>query len=165
MPIFWAWFLFSMVHFHRMRTLRRRLIFRCNANQCQCHHLHRVMQLGLGGDNSHWPPPHPHYLLEQLELLVPPQAHPDHLHGHLLLLEEEWCPLPVKGVDWLEGHPQGVDDSIPIIYHCTIILCWCPMSRLYTLSRCLMSHDDSSLERHLFWSFDVIFYHSIKNTC
>ena len=39
------------------------------------------------------------YLLKQLELLVPPQAHLDHLHGHLLLLEEEWCPLPVKGVD------------------------------------------------------------------
>ena len=38
-----------------------------------------------------------------------------------------------------------------------------PMSRLYTLSRCLMSHDDSSLERHLFWSFDVIFYHFMRN--
>jgi hypothetical protein len=39
--------------------------------------------------------------LEQLEL--PLQAHPEYLHDHLLFPEEEWCPLPVKGV-------EGIDD-------------------------------------------------------
>ena len=63
---------------------------------------------------------------------------------HLLLIEEEWHPFPIEGL-------EGIDDS----YY---------LSLYYVVSRCLMSHDDSSLERHLFWSFDVIFYHSIKNT-
>jgi hypothetical protein len=35
--------------------------------------------------------------LEQLEL--PLQAHPEYLHDHLLLLEEEWFPLRIKGVE------------------------------------------------------------------
>ena len=69
----------------------RRLILICSADQLQCHHLHKVIQLGLGGDNSHSAPPHPQHLLEQLEVLVPPHAHQDHVHDHLLLLEEEWC--------------------------------------------------------------------------
>ena len=100
-----------MFHFQWRQILRKRLIFKC-------HHLHRDMQLGLGEQltlaftSTTYLPTH----REQLEL--PPQAHPEYLHDYLLLPEEEWCPLPIKGV-------EGINDS----YH---------LSLYYAVSRCLM---------------------------
>ena len=150
-----------MFHFHRMtmRTLRRRLIFRCSADQFQCHHLHRVLQLGLGGFAS------PSSTLSTRAVggsssipgsSGPPPRPPTASRGRVV-------PLTRKRGRLIRGSSSRSQWLDSYFYHCTIILCWCPMSRLYTLSTCLMSHDDSSLETHLFWSFDVIFYHSIKN--
>ena len=96
---------------------------------------------GIGGDNSLWLSPQPHYLPTQPEQLeLPPQAHPEYLHDRLLLPEEEWCPLLVKGV-------EGINDS----YH---------LSLYYVVSRCIMM---IHLLRYIFWSFDVILYHPIRN--
>jgi hypothetical protein len=106
----------TMFHFQWIQRLRRRLDFQW----IQCHHhLHGepyleldLGPLGLGGGNTLFLPPRPHHLppqmehLEQLEL--PLQAHPEYLHDHLLLPEEKWCPLPVKG---LERHDlEGIND-------------------------------------------------------
>ena len=87
--------------------------------------------------------PQPHYLPTQPEQLeLPPRAHPEYLHDHLLLPEEEWCPLPIKGV-------EGINDS----YH---------LSLYYVVSRCLVMIHLLKVEIH-FWSFYMILYHPIRN--
>jgi hypothetical protein len=75
--------------------------------------------------------------LEQLEL--PLQAHPEYLHDHLLLPEEKWCPLPIKG---LERHSlEGINDldSYDLSF-----------SFYHVLFSIEIPHDDSSHEIHLF---------------
>ena len=71
--------------------------------------------LGLGGGNTLFLPPRPHHLppqrehLEQLDL--PLQPHLEYLYDHLLLPEENWCPLPVKGLEQQQHHDiEGIND-------------------------------------------------------
>jgi 8-oxo-dGTP pyrophosphatase MutT (NUDIX family) len=102
--------------------------------------------LGLEGGNTLFLPPRPHNLppqrehLKQLEL--PLQDHLEYLHDHLLLPEENWCPLPVKGLEQQQHHDiEGINDldSYDLSF-----------SFYHVLFSIYMPHDDSSHEIHLF---------------